>query len=263
MSIANALARLVLAAAAAVALASGAAAKEWKTIRIGSEGAYPPFNMIDSNRQLQGFEIDLAKAICAEEKVTCEFVAQDWEGLIPALLAGKYDAIFASMSITDERRKVIAFTEKYYTSPSLFVTTRENASLQPTPETMSGKTVGAQTGTVSARYLQEVYAPAGAEVKLYVTQDEANLDLASGRLDAILGDKFVMLNWLEKSADGGCCQVIGPDFGDPKYFGDGIGAGLRKGDGDLKALLDKGLKAVRASGEYDRINAKYFPFSIY
>ena len=263
MSPAKLAARFAFAAVVALAFSATASAKDWKTIRIGSEGAYPPFNFIDSNGQLQGFEIELAKAICTAEKVTCEFMAQDWEGLIPALLAGKYDAIFASMSITDERRKTIAFTDKYYTSPSLFVTTRENASLQTTPEALGGKTLGAQTGTVSARFLQEVYGPAGADIKLYVTQDEANLDLASGRLDALLGDKFVMLNWLEKSADGGCCQVVGPDYSDPKYFGDGIGAGLRKGDPELKALLDEGLKAIRANGDYDRINARYFPFSVY
>ncbi|WP_020179086.1 lysine/arginine/ornithine ABC transporter substrate-binding protein [Methylopila sp. M107] len=245
------------------ALATSASAHDRKTLRIGSEGAYPPFNFTDSNGELQGFEIDLAKAICAEEKITCEFVAQDWEGLIPALLAGRYDAIFASLSITEERRKVVDFTAKYYSSPSLFVTAKANAALATTPEALAGKTLGAQGGTVSARYLQEVMAPAGAEIKLYVTQDEANLDLASGRLDAVLGDKFVMLNWLEKTADGECCQIVGSDLSDPKFFGDGIGAGVRKGDADVKALIDKGLAAIRANGEYDRINARYFPFSIY
>ncbi len=238
-------------------------AKEWTTIRIGTEGAYPPFNFVDSNQQLQGFDIDIAKAICDEEKVACEFVAQDWDGLIPALLAGKYDAIFASMSITEERKNAIAFSNKYYQSPALFVTDKKNAALVPTPQAMAGKTIGAQSATVSAKYLDGVFAPAGAEIKLYATQDEANLDLASGRVDAVLADKVVMLPWLEKSPDGRCCQMIGADVNDPKYFGEGIGAGLRKDDPDLKALIDKGIADIRANGVYARINAKYFPFSLY
>lgn len=254
---------LLAAIAAATLLAPAAHAKDWTTIRIGTEGAYPPFNFYGPDRNLQGFEIDLAKAVCENQKVKCEFVAQDWEGLIPGLLAGKFDAIFASLSNTEERRKAIAFSEKYYSTPSLFVTSKDNAAMAVTPEAMSGKTIGAQGGTVSARYLQAVYAPAGAEIKLYVTQDEANLDLSAGRLDAILADKVVMLPWLEKESDGGCCQVVGPDIADPRYFGAGIGAGLRKGDDDLRALIDAGIAAIRKDGTYERINAKYFPFDIY
>jgi lysine-arginine-ornithine-binding protein len=251
------LAGVILAAAVAPV-----AAKDWKTIRIGTEGAYPPFNFIGPDGAIQGFEIDLAKAICEAEKVTCAFVAQDWDGLIPGLLAGKYDAIFASMSITDERRKTIGFSEKYYQSPSLFVIDRRNAGQTIAPEALSGKTVGAQSSTVNARYLEEVYAKEGAEIRLYPTQDEANLDLASGRLDAVLADKFVMLEWLDKSADGKCCQAAA-EVSDPNYFGDGIGAGLRKDDSELKTLIDKGVADIRASGVYARINAKYFPFDIY
>ncbi|MET0313990.1 MAG: lysine/arginine/ornithine ABC transporter substrate-binding protein [Hansschlegelia sp.] len=249
--------------AAAMALAFAAQAKDWSKIRIGTEGAYPPFNFIDSAQQLQGFDVDIAKAICDKEKVSCDVVAQDWDGLIPALLAGKYDAIFASMSITDERKKNIAFSSKYYSSPALFVAQKSDAGLATTPDGMKGKTLGAQSATVSARYLQEVFAPAGVEVKLYATQDEANLDLASGRVDAVLADKVVMLPWLEKSPDGQCCQIVGQDVSDPKYFGEGIGAGMRKDDTDLKALIDKGIADIRADGTYDRINAKYFPFSLY
>lgn len=257
--------RVVSAGFAAIlaVLAQPAFAKDWKTIRIGTEGAYPPFNFIDSNQQIQGFDIDIAKAICEKEKVTCEVVAQDWDGLIPALLAGKYDAIFASMSITEERSKSIAFSNRYYRSPALFVADKKNAGLAATPQGFAGKTIGVQSGTVSARYLEALFVPAGVEVKQYATQDEANLDLSSGRIDALLADKLVMLPWLEKSGDAGCCQVVGQDVSDPKYFGDGIGAGIRKEDADLKALIDKGIADIRADGTYEKINAKYFPFSLY
>ena len=257
--------RALRAAAAILLLGSvaPAAAKEWTKIRIGTEGAYRPFNYIDSDKQLKGFEIDLARAICERMEVKCEFVAQDWEGLIPALLAGKYDVIFASLSITDERRKAIEFSTKYYASPSLFVAPKESGDLGTTPEAMKGKTIGAQAATVSARYLETLYAPAGVEVKLYVTLDEANFDLASGRVDAVFADKIVQMSWLEKTPEGKCCQVIGPDYSDPAFFGSGIGAGLRKSDPDLKDLIDKGIAAIRADGTYGRINARYFPYDVF
>lgn len=261
--------RGAIAAAVALALAgvvfapAGADAKEWTKVRIGTEGAYPPFNFIDSNQQLQGFDIDVAKAICEKMKVECTFVAQDWDGIIPALLANKYDAIMASMSITPEREKVIAFSNKYYQTPATFIADKKNASFGSTPEALKGKTLGAQSSTTHATYLEDVYGKAGATVKLYATQDEANLDLSSGRLDAVLADKTVLLEWLDKSDAGKCCQFIGQDIRDEKYFGTGVGVGMRKEDTDLKALFDKGIEAIRADGTYEKLNAKYFPFSVY
>lgn len=257
-------ARLAAAWLAAAALSvSCASAEGSKRLRIATEGAYPPFNFIASDGSLQGFEIDLARAICTLRKLDCSFVAQDWEGLIPGLLAGKYDAIFASMSITDERRKVVDFSEKYYSSPAMFAVDSENAGMDVSAKAMKGKIVGAQAATVSARYLEQIYGPAGAEVKLYSAQDEANLDLVSGRLDAMLCDKLVLLPWLETTDEGKCCRTAGSEIDDPAYFGDGVGAAIRKGDAELKALIDGGVAELRANGEYARINARYFPFSLY
>ncbi|MFD1333491.1 lysine/arginine/ornithine ABC transporter substrate-binding protein [Methylopila musalis] len=255
---------LSLAAAAVIALLCGpASARDWTTLRIGSEGAYPPFNAIGPDGQLQGFDIDIAKAVCAKIKAQCAFVTQDWDGLIPALKAGKIDAIFASLSITAERSKQIAFSKKYYETPALFVADKANGGWGSSPEALAGKTLGAQTGTVSANYLEEVYAKAGADVRLYPTQAEANLDLASGRLDAVLADKTVLLPWLDSSDEGKCCQIIGQDIRNPEFFGAGVGAGLRNEDAELKALIDGAIDAIRADGTYDRINAKYFSFSLY
>ncbi|MFC3693027.1 transporter substrate-binding domain-containing protein [Chenggangzhangella methanolivorans] len=256
--------RLVSAALVIVfALVGQAEASEWKKVRIATEGAYPPFNFIASDGSLQGFEIDLAKAICAVQNLDCSFVAQDWEGLIPGLLASKFDAVFASMSITQERLKVVAFSQKYYSSPAMFAVDSLNAGMDVSPNAMAGKVVGAQAATVSARYLEAVYGPAGAEVKLYSAQDEANLDLVSGRLDAMLCDKLVLLPWLETTDEGKCCRATGGDISDPEYFGDGVGAAIRKGDVALKGLIDDGVAKLRANGDYARINARYFPFSLY
>lgn len=248
---------------AVVALALPVDAADRQKLRIATEGAYPPFNFIAADGSLQGFEIDLARALCVAQNLDCSFVAQDWEGLIPGLLAEKYDAVFASMSITEERRKVVDFSEKYYSSPAMFAVDSLNAGMDVSPKAMSGKVVGAQAATVSARYLEEVYGPAGAEIKLYSAQDEANLDLVSGRLDAMLCDKLVLLPWLEATDEGKCCRTAGPEIADPAFFGDGVGAAMRKGDAPVKRLIDEGVAKLRADGEYARINARYFPFSLY
>ncbi|WP_425104604.1 ABC transporter substrate-binding protein [Ancylobacter sp.] len=245
----------------AMPLAGGASAKEWKTVRIGTEGAYPPFNYIE-NGELKGFDIDIAKALCAKMKVECTFTAQDWDGIIPALLANKYDAIVASMSITEERKQQIAFTNKYYKTAAIFAAPKNSAITETSPAALKGKVLGAQASTIHANYLEDVYAKAGAEVKLYGKQDEANLDLANGRLDAVLADKIVLLEWLN-SKEGTCCKFTGADHTDPKYFGEGIGIGIRKGDPELVAMFNKAIDEIVADGTYKTINDKYFPFSVY
>lgn len=249
--------RLLFAAAMALALtAAPALAQNWTKVRIGTEGAYPPFNFYDANNELQGFDVDIAKALCDKMKVTCEFVAQDWDGIIPALQAGKYDAIVASMTITEERKQAIDFTDKYYNTPSAFVTAKDGGLTDTSAEGLAGKTIGAQSSTIQATYLEENYP--GLEVRLYPTQDEANLDLASGRIDAMLVDKLVAMEWLD-SGNGDCCRFTGDDV----PIGDGIGIGVRKADQELKEMINKAIAEILADGTYEAINAKYFPFSIY
>ena len=248
---------LAVAAGIALAATAGAAAKDWTEVRIGTEGAYPPFNFVDSNGQLQGFDIDIANALCAEMKVTCTFVAQDWDGIIPALLAGKYDAIVASMSITEERAKIVDFTDRYYKTPLAVI------GLKDLPEDVSagafaGKTLGAQSSTTQATYAEDTYGAAGATVKLYPTQDEVNLDLAASRIDAMVGDKFVIMEWLKKDgAD--CCKLLGDA---PGTVTD-TGIAVRQEDDDLREKLNAAIQAIRANGTYDAIRAKYFDFDIY
>ncbi|MGE0846528.1 MAG: ABC transporter substrate-binding protein [Flavobacteriaceae bacterium] len=249
-------------AAMAVAISAGAAAaKDWSKIRIGTEGAYPPFNYFDSNNELQGFDVDIAKALCAEMKAECELVAQDWDGIIPALLANKYDAIIASMSITEERKQKVDFTDKYYNTPARFIVNKGTDLGDLSPASLAGKTIGAQSSTTHATYLEDVYKD--SNIKLYATQDEANLDLASGRLDAVLADSIVLLEWMEKTDDGKCCEFAGPDIKDVKYFGEGAGIAVRKEDTDLKDAFNKAIAAIIANGTYKKINDKYFPFSVY
>jgi polar amino acid transport system substrate-binding protein len=257
--------KLLAVAALAFGAAVGAAsAKDWKEIRIATEGAYPPFNSIAADGSLVGFDVDIAKALCDKMKAKCTYVAQDWDGIIPALLAGKYDAIVASMSITEERKKKVAFTNKYYQTPPSFVAPKNTKITAFTPEGLKGKVIGGQSSTTHANYLDEVIKPAGGEVKLYGTQDEANADLVAGRLDAVLADKIVLSEWLKKP-EAACCEMKADldAVALSKIFGDGAGISMRQEDKDLLEMFNKALAEIIADGTYKTINDKYFPFSIY
>ncbi len=254
--------RTLVAAAMAFAIASSIAmAGEMKKVRVGTEGAYPPFNFVDSDGVLKGFDVDISKALCDKMKVECEFVAQDWDGIIPALMAKKYDAIIASMSITEERMKKVDFTDKYYNSKAQFIMKKGAGHSDVSPAGMKGKVIGAQSSTTHSSYLEDVYKD--SEIKLYGTQDEANADLAAGRLDAILADSIILYEWTIKTEDGKCCEFVGEGIDAEKWFGKGAGIAIRKDDGELKAMLNKALAEIIADGTYKAINDKYFPFSIY
>jgi len=220
-------------------------------IRIATEGAYAPFNMVDDKGELQGFDVDIAKALCAEMKADCTIVAQDWDGIIPGLMSRKYDAIIASMSITEERLKVVDFTNPYYANVLAYVGPEDKSMGD-----MKGKTLGAQRATIAGQYLEDNLGKT-ASVKLYDTQDNAYLDLAAGRLDGMLSDKFPAYDWL-RTDDGKGFEFKGEDID----IDDKIGIAIRKGDA-LKDKFNKALQAIVDNGTYAQINAKYFPFSIY
>lgn len=248
-------------AVAAIAVAAPAAAQEPLKLRIATEGAYPPFNAIDANGQLFGFDVDIANALCAEMKADCQLVAQDWDGIIPGLIAGKYDVIIASMFITEERKAKVAFTKPYYKAAMTYVIPKGgDASVLDKPD-LGGKVIGVQAGTTQAAYVEAANAP--AEIKQYPTQDEVNLDLANGRLDLQFGDLVPMLEWTEKTKDGACCELAGKPVTDPKYVGDGVGMAIRKEDKALAEKLNAALDAIVANGVYKSINDKYFSLDIY
>ena len=245
---------IALAVAAATAVSAGAAWAQ-DTLRIGTEGAYPPFNMVNENGNLHGFDIDITNALCAEMERTCIFVVQDWDGIIPGLLANKYDAIVASMSITEERKKAVDFTNKYWTNKLQFIAPTD-ADLDVSPEGMADMSVGAQRATISAQWVEENMPE--AELKLYDTQENAYLDLTAGRIDAILADMLVNYEWLQSEAGDGF------EFkGEPVFENDMIGIALRKGNEDLVAEFNAAIDAIVENGTYAEINAKYFPFDIY
>ncbi|HEY9549969.1 MAG TPA: ABC transporter substrate-binding protein [Kiloniellaceae bacterium] len=254
----------VFVAALAIGATLGAAqadAKEWKTVRIGVEGAYPPFSEVTPDGKLVGFDIDIANALCEEMKVECELITQDWDGIIPALQARKYDAIIASMSITEERKEKVDFTKKYYNTPAKFVR-KKGSGIEITEEGLKGKVVGVQRATIHDNFVTEVYGDA-AEVKRYGTQDEAYLDMVAGRLDLLLADSVALKGGFLDTEQGKDYEFVGPDFSDPKYFGDGAGIALRKDDDDLREKLNAAIDAIRANGVYKTIQDKYFDFDVY
>lgn len=247
--------RLSLAASAAlIALSMGAAASAQEaTIKIGTEGAYPPFNNLTSSGQLEGFDIDITKALCEEMKAKCEFVTQDWDGIIPALQAKRFDAIVASMSITDERKQQVDFTNPYYSNSLVFVAPKDSKF---TATETKGKTIGVQQGTIAAEFAEKTYPD--ADVKAYPTQVEAWSDLGSGRVDAVLGDFGVQYGFVNGS-DGSCCEFKGEAVSSD----DKIGIAIRKGDTALADKFNKALEAIRANGKYKEVNDKYFPFDVF
>ncbi len=230
-----------------------------RTVRIASEGAHPPYNYLENN-ELAGFEIDLARDLCTRMKVSCSFIAQDWDGLIPGLLAHRYDAIVAAMEITGEARKKIAFTKPYVRMPSAFMTLKQQATLDTSPAGLVGKAIGVESGGTHEAYLGDVYKQ--SEVRPYARLEEAILDLAEGRLDAVIGDKDAIADYMKTRKEAECCVLAGDVPRDPAYFGDGIGIGLRKEDKALKARFEKALDSCLADGTFAKITAKYFAFKI-
>ena len=245
--------RTIIAAAVIGVFVAGSAHAADK-LRIGTEGAYPPFNQIDATGAVIGFDIDIAAALCNEMQVECEFITQDWDGIIPGLLAKKYDAVVASMSITEERLKAVAFTDPYYSNKLRYVAPKGSTI---DVKDLKGKSVGAQRATISASYLEDNLGD-DVSIKLYDTQENAYLDLESGRTDVVLADMLVTYEWLQKGA-GEKFEFIGEEVN----IDDSIGIAVRKEDEELRERLNKALAAIVADGTYEKINAKYFPFSIY
>jgi arginine/ornithine transport system substrate-binding protein len=232
-----------------------------ETVRIGTEGAYPPFNYIDQDGNLQGFDIDIAKALCDAADLKCTFVTQDWDGMIPGLLAKKYDAIIASMSITEERQQKVDFTNKYYQTPARFVT-HKDMEVEISKEGLKGMTVGVQRATVSANFIHDNFGDT-VKIKPYATQEEANMDLVSGRLDLVFADSVVLSEGFLSTPAGEDYEFVGPGYTDEEWFGEGIGIAVRKNDDQLRKKLNQAIDTIRENGTYKKINDKYFDFDVY
>ena len=250
---------LTAVALAAVLAAAPASAKEYKTLRFGTDATYAPFESINPKGEIVGFEVEYGMALCAKMKITCTFQNQDWDGIIPSLLAGKFDVIFSSMNITAERSKKVLFSDMYIATPPVFAGQATNKSDDISPAALKGKSIGTQSSTIHANYLEKFYKE--SDIKLYPTQDEPNQDLASGRLDYVVGDGIVTQDFIDKTGKG-CCRVISTIKRIPEIHGPGVGAAFRPDDVELKDMFNKAIAEADADGTFDKLQKKYFTVNI-
>ena len=250
--------KLLASGVAAAILSVGVASAEEVKIGIAAE-PYPPFASLDSSGNWVGWEIDVINAVCAAAELDCVITPVACDGIIPSLTGQQIDAIMASMSITEERLKTIDFSDPYYNTPAVIVADK-SMDIEATPESLAGKVVGIQASTIHQAYAQEYFKD--AELRVYQTQDEANQDLFAGRIDATQADSIAMADFVNSDA-GACCEIKGAVADDPAILGRGVGAGVRKGQDDLREALNKGIAAILADGTHEKITSNYFSASIY
>ena len=261
---------------ASISLAPTAFAKDWKTVVIGMEGAYEPWNLTDSSGKIVGFEPDLVNDLCKRMKVECKIIAQDWDGMIPGLQAGKFDVIMDGMSITEARKKEIDFTKPYAAPGAAFLAAKDSplaktgsgalisldkdpaggdAAIKAVQAALKGKTLGVQVSTThsnfAGKYLKDI-----ATVKEYKTADDRDQDLKSGRLDAVLEDLPTNMATASKP-DGAGLAIVGPEF-IGGIFGPGEAMGIRKSDADLTAKFNQALAAAIADGTVKKLSEQWF-----
>ncbi|GHA09364.1 ABC transporter substrate-binding protein [Oceanisphaera arctica] len=251
----------MIALAAATMMTTGAVtAKEWKQVRIAVEGAYPPYSWTTTEGELKGFDIDMANALCEEMQVKCTMVTQEWDGMIPSLLARKFDAIVASMSITEERKLKVDFTDKYYQISSRFVA-KQGTEFSFDKAGLKGKSVGVQGSSTHEKYVADNFE--GVDVKRYGSPENAFLDLISGRVDLVFNNIPAIESGLLEKENGGDFAFTGPLITDKEWFGEGVGIAVRKQDDALREKFNDAIKAIRSNGVYQQIQDKYFEFDIY
>jgi len=225
-----------------------------KTIHFATEATYPPFESVSADGKIQGFDIDVANALCQQIHAQCDFSNQPFASLIPSLNLGKFDALIAALGITPEREKQVSFTHTYYEPSASFVATIAN---HYTLQQLNGKTIGTQMGSTFAQYLQEAYGDK-VTVKLYGSFQEAYLDLTAGRIDAVLSDTPVATAWLKEANHAAQYGIIDKPVTNATYFGSGYGIAVRKDDQALLEELNQALAAIKANGTYGNLVKKYF-----
>ena len=249
--------------AAVVLVVAGLGAANAEQVKVGiAAEPYPPFAAPDASGKWQGWEIDITMAMCEAAKLDCVITPVSWDGIIPALTTKKIDIIAASMSITAEREKTIDFSDKYYNTPTLILGSKDE-KMDATPEGLKGKILGVQVSTVHQAYAKKHFADTAAEIKEYQTQDEANQDLAAGRIDATQADGLALETFAATPEGKACCDIKGKVADDLDILGPGVGVGLRKGDTAMKEKFNAAIKEIRANGKYDEISKKYFTIDMY
>jgi lysine-arginine-ornithine-binding protein len=246
---------------AATILMSAPAFSASDTLRVATEGTYPPWSFKDSSGNLQGFDVDIANALCAQMKMKCQIVAQQWDGIIPGLQANRYDAIVASMSTTPARRKQVLFTNKYKDTTSSFIVAKDSGIKDISPAGLKGKRIGVQRGSSQHQWLTGNGYDKTATLVLYDDTRQPELDLVAGRVDAIIGNKATFYSDFFKRPESKDFTFVGPEL-KGGVLGDGNAIAVRLDDTELCNRLNTALEAIIKNGTYDQIRKKYFPFPL-
>lgn len=230
-------------------------------LKLGIDPTFPPFEYKDPQGNIVGFDVDLGKSICEKIKKKCVFVENTFDGLIPALKAKKFDAILSSLSINEERKKSIDFSSPLFTTP-VHLITHKQSGLSASADTLKGKRVGVQQGSVFETYANKNWRDSGVNIVPYVSSDQIYADLALGRLDAALDDATSATAIFLSKPPGADFELNGAEIVDKSIFGKGTGLGLRKGDDKLKATIDGAIAEIKADGTFSRLNKQYFTFNV-
>ena len=250
----------LLVASLGVSNLAGAQAPEWAKIRIGVEANYPPFSQMSPDGKFSGFDIDIANALCAQMKAECTLVSQEWDGMMPALNAKKFDMIVASMSITEERKKSADFSDSYYDIPSAWIA-KAGSYTTVTPAALKGKKIIVTRNTPRAKFVQDNFKD--SEILLVAKEAEVTMELAAGRGDIGFGSSLAATAAFLKSPEGkGYAKVGAPVTLGGAAQGGGVGIAMRKGEDSLRTKVNAALKTITANGVYKSINDKYFDVNI-
>lgn len=242
-------------------LAACATLAQAADLKVAIDPTYEPFTYKTPDGKPTGFDVDVANAICAELKRNCVFVEQVWDSMIPGLQARKYDVIVSSLSITEERKRVIDFSDRYYKTPSAIVV--KKGTPYTGPASLKGKRIGVLKGSTQEKWAMGELKPAGVTVVPYEAQDQVYLDINAGRLDGTVADKVEVHGGFLRKPEGKDYGYVGHDQYETKYYGDGIGIGMRKGQKELKEQINAAIKTIRSNGTYNTIAKKYFDFDPY
>jgi polar amino acid transport system substrate-binding protein len=230
-------------------------------IRFLTESDFPPFNYLDEDNVLTGFNVDIARAVCLELEAACDIQVRAWVELLPALVKRQADAVIASHTASPNTLAIVDFTNPYYFTPARFVGKRDSALLDITPEGLESKKIAVAKGTAHEAYLRAFFRD--SVIRTFETVELARDALIVGEVDLLFGDGISLAFWLNGTASKACCEFKGGPFAEPKYFGDGIGIAVNKQDTQLKTLINGALARLREGGRYEELLLRYFPQRVF
>ncbi len=230
-------------------------------LRVLTEPDYPPFNYYDEEGQLTGFNVDLAHAICRELAVTCEINTAEWSTLVPSLKNNEADAVFASVAINPKAVGEVDFTNRYYTTPARFAAKAGSGIKEISVAALQDKKIAVVQGTSHEAFLRDFFR--GAKIMPYALPAGARSALKNGEADLLFGDGISLMFWIQGTDSNRCCEFRGEGYIEPRYFGDGVGIAVKKGNTRLRDVLDYALARVKASGRYEELMLRYFPLPLY